>query len=105
MNTKAIFSPNMWQRSMIQDTFDIGWARIEVSYYSGSVEKEKQYFDDIFLKKAQEDINNILEILNNTEGVCYNLPMDALLKCWEKGVKQNQFYEINQIFVLLYTVK
>ena len=89
MNTKAIFQPKFWKEHLIRDTKDLGWMRIEVSYYSHSPEEEARLFKPRFIDDAEMDINLTLFALNKTKGVCYNLPMDAVLNCWQEGVKRN----------------
>ena len=79
MNTGQIFQPSYRKHTQLKETKDQGWTRIEISYYAHSVEEEKLFWDDKFIEDARLDMAAAHKALNQTEGVCYRIPMCQIL--------------------------
>ena len=57
----------------------------------------------MFSMQAKIDILEVLQALNTTEGICYNIPMKKVLECWQEGMKRNQvFIQQPDICALVY---
>ena len=62
-------------RKELDEAWDYGLTRIEISYYADSLAAEPHYFSHDFQYKAAQDIDDCLLALNYLSGNCYQVPI------------------------------
>ena len=92
MNTQAIFLPAFWKERVLDETQQHGWTRIEISYYASDALAENELLDPLFKQQAEQDLDDVLQVLNATTGVHFDLSMERTLQVWEQRCKTNQLF-------------
>ena len=52
MNTQSLFIPGFLRERIVDETKELGWTRIEISYYASKIEVEQDLLDIGFAERA-----------------------------------------------------
>ena len=84
MNTNALFNPQPRIQKAIEETWEEGLTRLEISYYFPSAEAEQELMKEDFCRRALQDLDAFHGCLNSLKGVCYLVPMTDILKYFQE---------------------
>ena len=92
MNTQYLYTQKNLVTSIINETSELGYTRIEISYTAESPEAVKQIFSNSFLHDSKADINILEQCLNKVPGICFRVPLRDLLHVFQEETRFNQLF-------------
>ena len=89
MNTQYIYTLDLLRPKVLTEGCDLVLTRIEISYIAESEQASNYIYSNSFAANAKKDIEGFEQILNETSGICYKVPLIQLLDVFQIELKFN----------------